>query len=120
MLLVTLRPEAIEKFCEEKTYNKYMAIYESQVSAWNSFLKVNQCKVVRIYTNNKYYPIPQEKNKIKQHYLDTKYILMYNFREAHKLNSQNISKSLFKEILYIVYSIQKDLQLNKNRMQSLG
>lgn len=120
MLRVTLRPEAIEKFHEEKTYNKYMAIYESQNSAWNSFLEVNKCKVVRIYTNNKYYPTSQEKNKIKQHYLDTKYILMYDFRVAHKLNSQNISKSLFKEILYVVYLIKKNQQLNKNRMQSLG
>lgn len=120
MLIVTLRPEAIEKFCEEKTYNKYISTYNSLFPAWCHFLWRNKYKVVKVYNTNKGYPKANEKTIQKQKYIDIMMITMNNFVNLKNKIPQDISKSLAKEILYITYQVKKDQPLNKNRMQSIG
>lgn len=119
MLIVTLRPEAIEKFCEEKTYNKYISTYSSLFTAWCHFLWRNKYKVVKHYTTHKNYP-RAKKTIQKQRYIDNMTLTMNNFRILQSRIPQHISNSLAKEILYITYQVKKDQPLNKNRMQSIG
>lgn len=120
MLIVTLRPEAIEKFCEEKTYNKYISIYSSFFIAWCHFLWRNKYKVVKVYNTNKGYPKADEKLIQKQKYINNMMIIMNNLVNQQNKMPQHISNSLAKEILYITYLVKKDQPLNKNRMQSIG
>lgn len=120
MLIVTLRPEAIEKFCEEKTYNKYISMYPAFFTAWCHFLWRNKYKVIKFYNTNKGYPRANEKTIQKQKYLDNMMFTMNNFVIRQNRIPQDISKSLAKEILYITYQVKKDQPLNKNRMQSIG
>jgi len=120
MLIVTLRPEAIEKFCEEKTYNKYISMYSSLFPAWYHFLRRNKYKVIKFYNTNKSYTKANEKTIQKELYIDNIIITIHKFIILQNTIPQHISKSLAKEILYITYPVKKDQPLNKNRMQSIG
>ena len=120
MLIVTLRPEAIEKFCEEKTYNKYISIHPALYTAWCHFLWRNKYKVVKFYNTNKGYPKANEKAIQKGKHIHDMIFTMGNFMSLQNRKPQHISNSLAKEILYITYLVKKDQPLNKNRMQSIG
>jgi hypothetical protein len=102
--------ETIEKFFEEKTYNKYIKTHKDIETAFKTYLYKNKNKIYNKKTNQ---------NDVLTQTFKSWDMIYFIFEQIRKSNV-TLNQDQLKKVLHKAYQTKKPNKLNQNKLKCLG